>query len=157
MVDRHRSRLLLVIEWYSHHNQCIEMVNEHCSVSPYLSDQLLLECNSIGDMDWYLLHTLCFDEPWKYAFVSKVARTWRGESKGFLGSIVTPTWVLGSLLTPVDVLKSFTCCCSYFCYRLNTLIIQPQLSINLPNGGQKPTLFRPQMPVGPPYDKTATC
>ena len=26
--------------------------------------------------------------------------------KGFLGSILTPTWVLGSLLTPVDALKN---------------------------------------------------
>ncbi len=31
-------------------------------------------------MDWYLLHTLPFYEPWKYVFVTKVARTWRGES-----------------------------------------------------------------------------
>ncbi len=52
------------------------------------TDSFMIWPANICDSHWnnclngprYLLHTLRFYEPWKYVFVTKVARTWRGES-----------------------------------------------------------------------------
>ena len=42
----------------------------------------------------------------KYSLLTLVRVPKNNHVKGFLGSILTPTWVLGSFLTPADALKS---------------------------------------------------
>ncbi len=50
--------------------------------------------------DWYQLYISCKNT------LTLVRVPKNNHVKGFLGSILTPTWVLGSFLTPADALKS---------------------------------------------------